>query len=96
MSLLAIDTCRQMNPFEFGNRKSHTWYFVLEHRIKDDVKTNVEPTGNTEYQGDALGLDEKVFICLQHQQKKTGTAQVLSFHGACCICHYPLALMTTL
>lgn len=58
-----------MNPFEFGNRKSHTWYFALEHRIKDDVKTNAEPTGNTEYQGDALGLDEKVFVYSINRRK---------------------------
>lgn len=59
----------KMNPFEVGNRKSHTWHIVLEQRIKDDVKKNVEPTENTEYQGNALGLDEKVIVYSINRRK---------------------------
>lgn len=42
-----------------------------------------------------LGLDKEVFVCLWHQQKKTGTAQDPFYHWACCMSPNPFGPKTT-
>lgn len=73
--------------------RKESYYFVLKHRIKDDVRKNTEATGK-QHQG-MLGLDKEVFVYLWHQQKKTGTAQDPFFHWACCMSPNPLGPKTT-